>query len=412
MATRTHIASTPPEPGDARAIRLRRGASLHPVEDSAILFDADTQHLYAANTTSAFIWCCFEEGLPATEAAARLGAAFGLATADAEAFVRDALRQWTSLDLIEDAANAAPRRPRPAPSSVVESWTEPAVGPFRVETARTYRLLDSCFRFRFASAAVERELHPFLESLADAPIAGEDPVIVDVREQGHLRALCHKGRVVERWVAREELVPTAKIALVALALDRSGDFGAIHAAAVAPRPGAPCVVIAGVSGSGKSTLTAALAADGLLALGDDTVVLSRETLTARPVPFGICVKDGAWELLSARVPDCATAPVHRRLDGKIVRYLVSPSRRFARGARHPIAAVVFPRRRAGVEPRLVPLARADALQRLLSEFCPLGGPLTPETVDDLARWIRAVGCFELRYGSLDDGTRLIGELCA
>jgi hypothetical protein len=155
-----------------------------------------------------------------------------------------------------------------------------------------------------------------------------------------------------------------------------------------------------------------------VALGDDTIVLSRvaraggrDGFAARPVPFAICIKDGAWDLLASRLPTLAEQPVHRRLDGKIVRYLV-PTSTFARAATHPVGAIVFPRRRPGADPRLSPLPRVEALRALLAEFCPLGPPLTTDAVDELAVWASTVAAYEMTYATLDDGVRLVRELCA
>ncbi|HTI88345.1 MAG TPA: hypothetical protein VL966_17210 [Alphaproteobacteria bacterium] len=388
-------------------VRFSDAASLHLVDDAALLFDSAAQRLYAANQSSAFIWCCLEDGLSTADTASRLSDTFGVLRSAADDFVRDAVEQWAALGLMHDPA-AAPGAPSTRPKAS-DDWRERVTGAFRVHSARTYRLLDTCVRIRFASADAEYALHPFLESLADAPVAGEEPVVLDVREHGTQRALCHAGRVIERWVDKDELVPVAKIALVTLALERSTDFGALHAAAVARRPGGPCVLVVGPSGSGKSTLTAALAARGFVALGDDTIALARDGFAARPVPFGICVKDGAWDLLGARVPALGGQPVHRRLDGKIVRYVV-PERKFERDARFPVKAVVFPRRSPGVEPCLARLGRSDALRGLLAEFCPLGEPLTAAEVDGLARWACAIDGYEMRYAELDDGIRLIREI--
>jgi hypothetical protein len=396
-----HFASAPSD------VRFSGAASLHIVDDGALLFDSAAQRLYAANRSSAFIWCCLEDGLSVSDTASRLSVTFGVIRSAAEIYVRDAVEQWAALGLMHDptvAPGAAPPRPRAS-----DDWREPVAGVFRVHSARTYRLLDTCVRIRFASAEAECRIDPFLASLVDAPAAGEEPVVVDVRERGAQLALCHGGRVIERWVDADELVPVAKIALVTLALERSTDFGAVHAAAVARRPGGPCVLIVGPSGSGKSTLTAALAARGFVALGDDTIALARGGLAARPVPFGICVKDGAWDLLRERVPSLGEQPVHRRLDGKIVRYLVRP-RAFGRDARFPVKAVVFPRRSPGVDPCLAPLGRSDALRGLLAEFCPLGAPLISAEVDRLARWACAIDGYELRYADLDDGIRFIREI--
>jgi hypothetical protein len=137
-------------------------------------------------------------------------------------------------------------------------------------------------------------------------------------------------------------------------------------------------------------------------MSDDTVVLA-DTMEARPMPFALCLKEGAWPLLEARFPSLARIGEHRRLDGKRVRYLLPPDREkwVAPGSSAPVGWIVFLKREENARGDLVPLARADALTRLLSECVPLGDGLDGAKVDALVRWIGGIPCYELRYGELD-----------
>jgi hypothetical protein len=195
-------------------------------------------------------------------------------------------------------------------------------------------------------------------------------------------------------------------------LEQSCDFGAIHAAAVHRGGNAPCVMLPGPSGIGKSTLTAALVADGFRTLGDDTIVLARDTLDVRAVPFGICLKNGAWQLLAARFPDLVEQPVHNRLDGKRVRYLNPGGQGVAQEscAPRPAAWIVFPQRVDYGDSDLIPISRPEALSRLAAQFCPLGAGLDLPKIDRLVRWIGGIACFELRYSTLDQGAERLKEL--
>lgn len=406
-------------PASGKTIRLRGEVSLHLVGDEGILLDGAGQRLYRANTTATFIWFCLEDGLSPEESAGHLRRTFGTTEADAKHYVAEAIREWTTLAFLSDGSkhtDGPSGRTATDTAIIGDDKSKHAAfdRPFVAVSERNYRLLDTDFRLRFASHSAEAEIHPFLFSLGGAAPGKADPVVIDVREENGRRALCNGNRVIERWATADEIVPVVKIALVTFALERSRDFGALHAAAVCRRPDAPCVVIAGVSGSGKSTLTAGLVTDGFFSLGDDTVVLARDTLAIRAVPFGICLKEGAWGLLSGRLPALADQPVYQRLDGKRVRYFV-PNRGIGspgRTTHNPVAAVVFPRRTVGGPGCLLRVSHADALSRLASEFCPLGGTLDAEKVERLIQWVNGIACFELRFSTLDEGTKRIGELCA
>jgi hypothetical protein len=401
-------------PAPDKAIRLRGGVSLHLVGDEGVLLDASSQRLYRVNTTGAFIWCCLEDGVPPEEGAARLRQTFNTTPHEARRYVAEAVAEWTALGFVEhDDRSPADVAAKAPPADQVSSPSQMEEEPFVAVSERNYRLLDTDFRVRFASRVTEAEIDPFLAPLAELFPHATNAVVIDVRERGDRRALYHGKRIIERWAAADEIVPVAKIALVTFALERSQDFGALHAGAVCRRAGAPCVIIAGVSGAGKSTLTAALAAAGFISLGDDTIVLARDTLAVRGVPFGICLKEGAWSLLSERLPGLGAQPVHQRLDGKRVRYFVpeNSATRLDRSARNPVCAIVFPNRIESGPSCLVRVSSADALSRLASEFCPLGEVLDSEKVERLIRWVNGVACLELRYSTLDEGIKRVGELC-
>jgi hypothetical protein len=163
------------------------------------------------------------------------------------------------------------------------------------------------------------------------------------------------------------------------------------------------VLLPGVSGSGKSTLAGALAARGIPLLGDDNVVLAAETLEARPIPFGICLKQDGWDLHRAAFPFLDTLSVYRRFDGKRLRYIIPPGDGVLVEPDHcePVGAIVFPCRTGQETAEIVPIPRTQALARLFSGCCPLGPALDHDKVARLVAWTRGVYCGELHFGPLD-----------
>ncbi|SMF79509.1 Hpr(Ser) kinase/phosphatase [Tistlia consotensis] len=362
------------------------GVSLHLLDDGAVLFDAASRQLFGLNTAAAYIWCCLEERLAAAEIARRLQQAFGFRASEADAHVAAMLRRWQALGLALPAAEplraAAAGRPR-----------------------RRYRLLDTAFELAAVPAGFETALADLLGPLAAGP-AGPEALAVELRETATGYALAAEGRVVLACGERCEVVPMVKGGLVQLALERCAGISALHAAGLGA--GGRALLLPGLSGSGKSTLTAALLAAGMTLLGDDTLVLS-EAGRARPLPFALCLKPGAWRLLADRFPGLAALPVHRRPDGKRVRFLPPPAPPGPR-AGLPVGWIVFPRRVEVGEAALLPLSRAEALARLLGESYSLGDGLDARKVERLVGWIAAVPCFELRLAGLDDAVARLLEL--
>jgi hypothetical protein len=408
-------------PGTFDSLRTRPEVSLCIVDDEALLFDARHRKLYAANTTAAFIWCCLDDGLKPVAIASKIVTTFRISLIEADRYLVSALKSWIRLDLVADRDDAeesasvadsgftSSLHVEPVPASMARGF-----GPVR---EACYRLLDTDFRLCFQSVetcqAMDVYLRPFTAPPVDQGIA-RNSVRIDLMERGDLCALVHDGRILEKWARSDEIVPIAKLVLITLALERSQDFGAVHAAAVHKASDTRCLLLPGQSGAGKSTLTAALAGDGFVALGDDTIVLARDSLDARPIPFGVCLKDGSWNLLANRFPQLASYPVHHRPDGKRVRYLMPDNGRpmAATQDRHIVTWMIFPERNDHGEARLVPLRRHDALSRFILQFCPLGAGWDSLKIERLAQWMPTVACFELRFSTLEQGVQQIKELCA
>jgi hypothetical protein len=397
------------DPRAADGIGLRPNVSVHFLEREGILFDATVQRVYAANTSATFIWCCLEEGLAPLQIVHRLQAVFSITHEAAAAYFDAAVENWRDLGLISGAADAefSPDQPE----DELESAGEPTTLNVEVVAERLYRLLDVTFRFGFSSQGLADESDAILAPL----VAAETPqrcIRLDVipHEAGYM--VIKDGREFRCCPRQDQIVPLLKTCMVELALRESGDFAAVHAAAVGKEE--RCILLPGVSGSGKSTLTAALVASGLRLLGDDTVVLDSESLAARPVPFAICVKDGAWQLLTSRFPGLLDQPVHNRLDGKHVRYLVGTDLASwaTPGSRFEVRGIAFIRRVSEARGALVPISRSEALSRLTTEFCLLADKLDTRKIAELVGWIGKLDCYELQYSNLEDGVALVKSLLA
>ena len=389
-----------PESADIAASRF----TLHYLEDAAVLFDAAAQRLYELNATAAYIWSCLEQMVPGPMIARNLCATFGFPQAAADAHVRDVLASRHRLSLVTTPADGAERSDAAARAAEsIESATPPA-------REHAYRLLDSIFRLRCGPSVPVAELTRAFAMLRVDPrrTTNAEPIVADLTCAGERFTLRLDGEVTDRCWRADQLLPMVKARMVEAALRRSRDLFAIHAAAVIR--GDSCLLIPGASGSGKSTLAAALAADGFRLLGDDTVVLARESLKVRPMALPICLKDGSWRLLASRYPELDALGVNVRGDGKRARYVLPPRRDRAKS--RAVTAIVFPCRASPLPGGLVTLSKPEALTRLVQGLCPLGDELDAQIVERFVRWIEELACFELRYASLDEGAGRLRELCA
>jgi len=406
-------ASSPGADASGGSVQPAPYVTLHIVEDDGVLFDAARQCAYAINATAAFIWCCLESGLPPAGIIGRLERTFAITRASAADYVDTALRHWADRQLVTVSGSDAPRLGRVRrllgdPTARQQDAGSPAARPD--PDRGHYLLLDTSFQIRVRAPLLRTEIELLLSPLATDRLIGE-AMRLDLTEVEGGFTVVRDGRPYASCPALDQAVPLIKTCLIELALHRSGDFGAVHAAAVS-RNGR-CILLAGASGAGKSTLTAALVAAGFELMADDTTVLARDSLDARPVPFAICVKEGAWDLLRPRFPGIGGRPIHHRLDGKKVRYVLpSPGHAWAKPTAHrAVDSLIFLNRVPEAKSSMRPLARAEALSRIAGEFCPLGEGLTAEKLDQMIGWMTRVDCLELNYSPLDEGVEQIAALC-
>jgi hypothetical protein len=389
-------------------IRQAEHISLHFLDTEAVLFDSARQCLYSSNTTATFIWCCLEEGMSPSAIAGTMAERFGMTPGAARTAISQALRQWHALKLVGPAApngNAMPVRNG-------DTAHRPQRRAVREPDVRHYRLLDLSIALR-CPPPYARIVEPTFAALSATPSAEDDVLVEIVPSNGRRCEIMIDGSAVEYCDGPEEVVPTLKALLVGLILRESRDMAAFHAAGLAR--GDRCLLLPGASGHGKSTLAAALAMTGFALMSDDTMILSNGPAPAmRTMPFGACLKTGAWSALASRAPQIMDLPVHTRIDGIRVRYLLPPRLSlFLEPARHlPVRWIVFPQYVEGAPLRMREITRTEALRRLMTGCCPLGEPLDAARVARLVEWIADIECHDLRYGDLDEAVALLQLLCA
>lgn len=370
--------------------------TLHFLDNSGVLFDAGHRRLYSLNTTATYIWCCLEEGFDRGRIEQGLQQTFGFAPSAAATHVAEILQQWRTLGLlrlpVDGNGTDRPQSDTGASSVAVD-----------------VRLLDVTFRLEVSPADLLDDLMLLVEPLATA--LPSDRLRLQIASDQKGFTIRGPSGSIAHCRRRDQIVPLLKICLVRLALERSRDVCAVHAAGVDLN--GKCLLLPGMSGSGKSTLAIALNLAGLSLLGDDTIVLARDTLAARPLSLAVCLKPGTWRLLRQRLPGLAAQPIHVRPDGKRVRYaLPSPATRLSPDARRAVGWIVFPQRAGESRTELVPLSRVDALTRLLHECCQLGSGFDADGVARLVRWISDIPCFDLRFSSLDAAVERLHGLSA
>ncbi len=274
---------------------------------------------------------------------------------------------------------------------------------------RRYRVLSQTFRCRFSD---QMALTCVSEAFAhlEQPGAGPCTVTFDIgHRDGRIRIGSNREQLDED-VTPETLLNVLRLVLAEASLAASEDEWAVHAAAVVHNNRA--VLLPGAAGLGKSTLALGLAAAGATLLGDDTVVLARNTLDVRAMPFPLCVKRGSWILADALLEAPGRSIAGQRLDGIAVRWFSrSAGIQFADpGAPFAAECLVFPSYGEGSATSLTRLDADDVMRRLVPGLHALGAGLTAHKVDHLIAWVKSRPCYALRYSELEAGVSAVLKL--
>ena len=257
---------------------------------------------------------------------------------------------------------------------------------------------------RYRTPELSTRIAPAFQHLENGPSASA--TTYDVVNCGGF-TLVSRNRQPAAIMAARNAAPALKALLTEEVLEASEAFTALHAACLLDRQRA--MLLCGSPGAGKSTLTIALDAAGFAYGGDDITLMDHSGLV-RGVPFPLTAKSGSWPLVQGFRPDLGRTRIHRRLDGKRVRYL--PPTEPARPDWTPVRWVIRLRRKGGSSATLKPREPADALADLLGEAYSKSGGTTVENLRMLIGVVSTARCHELIYSDLNDAVRALERLCA
>jgi hypothetical protein len=359
---------------------------LHPAADASFslidnrpaLFSESSQTIYELNPMGAYIWCSLLDHKTAGGICQDL-AKFGLDLPTARQFVRQALREWFQSGLLEAEWGSSDRHVLTA-----------SLGKLKVD-------------IQTSSEALKQLLLPlFSDRDTKTSQAGDKFEIFEIGGQVHVK---HNGNSAFRC-AVDEMVPTIKARLTEQIVAQSFPDIALHAASLLK--GGKALLVSGCPGAGKTTLALHLIQKGFEYSGDDIVLIAPDG-HVEGVPFPPALKPGAWAMISEFREDLSTTPVHKRLDGKRVRYLdISPR---ARGGNVPVGWIVFIKRIPGHPPDLIPLGQLETMRRLIDGSYTAGEKLTHQGFNAIKQMLIHARSFELIYSDAVQARDILFDLC-
>jgi energy-coupling factor transporter ATP-binding protein EcfA2 len=297
----------------------------------------------------------------------------------ARKFVQQALQNWFELGLLK------------------ANW---ALSEQQRFTGRIGRLAAD---IQTSSERLTSLLTPLFSELSQGNYGADDTFEV-LEVDGHVHVLHNKINVLRCDV--DELVPSFKAYLTEQILARSSPDVALHAACLIA--GGKSLLVSGRPGAGKTTLALHLLDLGFEYGGDDIVLITPDG-RAEGVPFPPGLKRGAWAMIAKLRGNLGDSIVHRRPDGKRVRYL-NVSRRAGSGS-HPVGWIIFLKRIPDAAATLTPLGQLETMSRLMDGSYATGGKLTQKAFAAIKRTLTEARSFELTYSSAFDAGDAIADIC-
>lgn len=390
---------------------LRSDLVLLPLDDEVVAFSEAAQGIIGLNAAAAGIVNALRAGKPAAEIVAGLAAQGAEGSQQAEEWLDGVLEVLGSGGFLADGPI-----PLRAPGELTDgegSADLPADMPphrrFNVAVEQRYRLVDTCALIRFRDRAQARMVNSVIGHLAtDEDIA--PTLVMDIwatRHDNHVQSYIYCDGVPTGYAPRLSLVsPIVKGLLWRSAINAHPFLFYIHAGVIGAANG--CVLFPAAPGSGKSSLTAALTASGFRYLSDEVALVETTEFDVRPMPLAFCAKRSGWDVMARYFPGILDVPTHRRLDNKDVRYIAPPPHSVEH-ASWRASHIIFPRYNADAETRLIPVARADALRRLMDECLALRTRLNREHVQKLIDALSRIDCYALTFSSLDEAIALVSD---
>jgi Coenzyme PQQ synthesis protein D (PqqD) len=363
---------------DFQNIRPVPGVSFSLLDDRPVLFSESAQKIYELNQTAAYIWCCLLDNDPADAICEKL-AEQGLTRVEARKHVHQALSNWRSLRLLETEWSFDERHSFAA-----------KVGKLSVQIQTSSKLLTEV-------------LTPLFNQPSSVSEKIEDTFgVVEIDGQA---SIFHNGACIARCTLNE-LVPSLKAHITELVVCKSAPDIVLHAACLVS--GDKALLISGRPGAGKTTLAIHLMAAGLGYAADDIVMIAPDG-RATGVPFAPALKPGSWTMAEKYYPAVGRYAVHRRPDGKRVRYLETMPAAVKGSV--PVGWIIFIKRAPDVPARLVPLGQLETISRLIDASYSPDGKLSDEGFHAIKQTLHIAEAFELQYSDAGQARDVVVELC-
>jgi hypothetical protein len=275
--------------------RLVGGISFLKLGDRKAVFSEKLQKVFELNDTSAYLASCLVDNPTLSQLLPYLEKR-GLTKSRAMEIIRQFVTSWSRAKIL---------------SAFV---TTHHLLPCRKDTIS---IAGHCAALHFFDEVLAEKVSPVFSHLKTGSRHKAD--IFNIVSHDGLAYIFQTGKTAQ-IVELDQTVPALKGMLTDWLLAGDGFTMALHCAMLVLEDKA--LLVTGPPGAGKTTLTMALLARGFAYAADDITLLLPDG-RVQGVSFAPALKPGAWKLSKQFAVQLSDIPIHKRVDGKRVRYVSS-----------------------------------------------------------------------------------------
>jgi len=217
-------------------------------------------------------------------------------------------------------------------------------------------------------------------------------------------AICVNGQEMLR-VPNSEQVGLGLLHVVRSLLYNEVDYDvAFHAAMIGD--GRYALMLCAPRESGKSTLAAYLTGHNYSFITDEPALLRLDTTCIAPVEMPISLKEGSWVSLKDEWPQLAVAPIHRRSDGRRLKFLHPPKDSVA-SASQRLTHILFPKYSPSSPPQIKAVSTMQKFALLNEGGMLFNRQFSKNKFEQFLELICATPAFSITYSSFQEAEQLV-----
>lgn len=357
-------------------------------EEDGLVYSATNNKLHLLNGLGMYLWLLFEDGLQKSDVFAKCIDQLPDQTAEVHALVEELYELFIKGELPCES------------DGMEERWLKaiPENNSAAKHSGVYYQILDSKIVVTYCDLYSKKVIEPLLNVFVCSDRVVCDYVI-DIKMANEEYLICINGFDFSWRIPKQKLAAFFNDRLRKLVLTQSDYFLASHAAVLAKDD--KCLMMPAVSYSGKSTLSAALLSADYQYFSDEMAIVDRN-YQARPVPLGIGLKHGSWEVLELYLPQLSKLDEQQRWDGIPLKYVPVDDSIYHGRDRKKVSHLVFPTYKEGCSAELSALSTPQAVYQMFNAGFTMQGAFSKNQVIELLNWVQSIPVYKFVFSRLDE----------